>query len=61
MCDARVLCAKEDAEKMLHGSGRVLLRRSGTEPKVRVMVEHPNEQVCEACVEMIAREIEKCK
>ena len=59
MCDARVLCAKEDAEKMLHGSGRVLLRRSGTEPKVRVMVEHPNAQVCRDCVDLIADAIMK--
>ncbi len=34
-----VLRAKEEAEKELNGSGRVLLRSSGTEPLIRVMVE----------------------
>lgn len=34
-----VLQAKTEAEKELNGSGRVLLRSSGTEPLIRVMVE----------------------
>jgi phosphoglucosamine mutase len=34
-----VLQAKVEAEKELNGSGRVLLRSSGTEPLIRVMVE----------------------
>lgn len=36
--------AIKEAEKELGNSGRVLLRRSGTEPLVRVMVEGENEQ-----------------
>ncbi len=36
---ADVLEAKLEAEKELNGSGRVLLRSSGTEPLIRVMVE----------------------
>lgn len=35
----------EDAEKELNGNGRVLLRPSGTEPLVRVMVEGQDEQL----------------
>lgn len=34
------------AEKALSGEGRVLLRKSGTEPVIRVMVESKNKAVC---------------
>ncbi len=37
--DEALLAAVRDAERRLDGSGRVLLRQSGTEPLVRVMVE----------------------
>jgi phosphoglucosamine mutase len=40
-------------EGELGGGGRVLLRPSGTEPLVRVMVEAPSESVAEAAVERI--------
>jgi phosphoglucosamine mutase len=44
------------AEKTLAGRGRVLIRKSGTEPLVRVMVEGDNEQEIEAIAdELIAR------
>jgi phosphoglucosamine mutase len=38
-----VLAAVADAERRLAGGGRVLLRPSGTEPLIRVMVEAPTE------------------
>jgi len=38
--------AAEEAD--LDGRGRILLRPSGTEPLVRVMVEAPDEAECEA-------------
>jgi phosphoglucosamine mutase len=45
----------------LEGRGRVLLRRSGTEPLVRVMVEAPTEEetqaVCDRLVEVVRREL----
>jgi phosphoglucosamine mutase len=34
-----IQCAIGDAERALRGSGRVLIRASGTEPVLRVMVE----------------------
>jgi phosphoglucosamine mutase len=45
----------------LEGRGRVLLRPSGTEPVVRVMVEAPTaeecEQVCERLAALVQREL----
>jgi phosphoglucosamine mutase len=45
--------AVSEAESRLGGEGRILLRPSGTEPVVRVMVEHADESVCgEVCEEV---------
>jgi phosphoglucosamine mutase len=50
--------AVADAEKKLGNRGRILLRPSGTEPVVRVMVEHEDEAACrEVCAE-VARVVE---
>jgi phosphoglucosamine mutase len=58
---AAVWEAVEQEEKNLEGRGRVLLRPSGTEPLVRVMVEAPtNEEaaaVCERLVSVVRREL----
>ena len=40
--------AIQELEKMFAGEGRVLIRPSGTEPKVRVMIEGKNQAVIEA-------------
>jgi phosphoglucosamine mutase len=40
--DAELQAAVAAEQAALDGSGRVLLRRSGTEPLVRVMVEAPS-------------------
>lgn len=37
--DKKVICAKNQVEKILDGNGRVLLRKSGTESVVRIMIE----------------------
>lgn len=42
-----------EVEKEMDGNGRVLVRPSGTEPLVRVMVEAPTMEVCERHVERI--------
>ena len=42
-----VKAAVEKAEKELDSHGRVLLRKSGTEPVLRVMVEADREELCE--------------
>jgi phosphoglucosamine mutase len=49
--DPEVLRAVRDAESVINGRGRVLLRQSGTEPVIRVMVE--SESSCRELVDMI--------
>jgi phosphoglucosamine mutase len=53
--------AVHSAEQALAGRGRVLVRPSGTEPLVRVMVEAPTdaeaEQVCASLVALVEREL----
>ena len=43
-----VRAAIESEGRALEGRGRVLVRPSGTEPLIRVMVEAPDEEECEA-------------
>jgi phosphoglucosamine mutase len=49
--------AKAEAERRMNGRGRVLLRNSGTEPVLRVMVEGAKRQVVEAAANSIAAAI----
>jgi phosphoglucosamine mutase len=44
----------EEVEAEMNGNGRVLVRPSGTEPLVRVMVEAPSEISCQTYVNRIA-------
>ena len=46
--------AVEEAESALQGKGRVLLRPSGTEPVVRVMVEAPSVEEAQRLADSIA-------
>ena len=43
-----------DVEKRLEGKGRILLRKSGTEPLIRVMVECQDAALAQQCAEEIA-------
>ena len=43
-----------DAERQLGGEGRVLVRASGTEPLVRVMVEAPTAELANAVADDLA-------
>ena len=53
MKDPRLLEAVEDAQKALGDDGRVLVRKSGTEPLVRVMVEAGTDELCKKYVDGI--------
>ena len=52
--DKAVLQKKEEVEELIAGKGRVLLRQSGTEPVIRVMVECESEEKCIEYARMIA-------
>ena len=56
----RVKSAIQWAEKILNGSGRVLIRASGTENVVRVMVEAESEDFCRSVAEKLADSVRLC-
>ena len=59
LSDPDVLLAKDEAEKLLSGRGRVLLRKSGTEPVIRIMAEAESREECESIISGIAEVIRK--
>ncbi|MGH7058457.1 MAG: phosphoglucosamine mutase, partial [Acetobacteraceae bacterium] len=57
--DAEVARALASAEMRLGSRGRVLLRPSGTEPLIRIMVEGPQRELVEACAAEIAEVLKR--
>ena len=57
--DRAIATAQAEAEKSLDGKGRVLLRPSGTEPLLRVMVEGEPKQVVEQAANSIAAAVRR--
>jgi phosphoglucosamine mutase len=51
--------AIDEVEAEMNGNGRVLVRPSGTEPLVRVMVEAPSEELCGKYADRIAEVVKK--
>ena len=47
--------AREAVESRLAGRGRVLIRASGTEPKLRLMVEAEDEALAQSCAQELAK------
>jgi phosphoglucosamine mutase len=45
------------AEQLIKGQGRILVRKSGTESKIRVMGESENKELLKKCVDLISRKI----
>ncbi len=59
MTNVKILEEIVDIEAEMNGKGRVLVRPSGTEPLVRVMVEAQTEDLCETYVERILDVVKK--
>ena len=57
MNDKNVLACVKDVEKLIDGKGRVLLRPSGTEPLIRVMIEAETEEKCHEYADIIVKAI----
>ena len=45
------------AEKIMKGHGRILVRKSGTESKIRVMGESENKRLLNKCINIILKKI----
>lgn len=59
MSDSLVSNALKAVEALINGKGRVLLRKSGTEPVIRIMVEAEAEEMCREYAQRIAEAVEK--
>jgi len=59
LADEAVLESLKEAEERIAGKGRALLRQSGTEPVIRIMIEAESNDKCVAYAQIIADAIEK--
>ena len=57
--DADVQAAVAAVAAKLGDTGRILLRESGTEPVIRVMVEAENKEICQSCVDEVVSVLKK--
>ena len=53
----RTKLAIKKAEKLIKNQGRLLIRKSGTEPKVRIMAESNNKALLQKCIKIIKHTI----
>ncbi len=57
LADKDVISALDDVKKNISGEGRALLRQSGTEPVIRIMIECESEDKCRQYAKIIADKI----
>ncbi len=57
MEDNNVLASLNEVEKLINGNGRALLRQSGTEPVIRIMIESESEEKCREFASIIEKVI----
>ena len=57
LADNNVKESLEMVETLISGKGRALLRQSGTEPVIRVMIESETKEKCKEYAEIIAEKI----
>jgi phosphoglucosamine mutase len=55
----KLKCKKaiKKANKLMSGKGRLLIRRSGTEPKIRIMAESHNKKIILKCIKLVKKSI----
>lgn len=58
--DEQVMCVVHQLEEKLGKRGRILLRESGTEPLIRVLVECDDSHLCEDCSQQIVAKLREC-
>ena len=51
----------KEIEDSLQGNGRILVRASGTEPKIRVMCEAPTQELCDEITSVLASYVEEIR
>lgn len=51
----------KELEETLQGNGRILVRASGTEPKIRVMCEAPTQEQCDKITSILAAYVEEIR
>ena len=49
--------AIKEAKKLMNNRGRILVRKSGTEPKIRIMAESNNKILMFKCIKLIKKSI----
>ncbi len=57
LSDNEVVSSLDKVKKLIGGEGRALLRQSGTEPVIRIMIESENENKCKEYANIIADKI----